>query len=100
VAYIGQTGRRFAPRFKEHEKALRNNSHTSSFAKHLNEKSHSFGTMNSIMQILHYNKKGSHLNTLERFQIHTEFATNSHLNENQTVYLTAIFDTLIKTHQL
>jgi hypothetical protein len=93
-----QTGRHFATWFKEHEKAFRSNSHTSSFAKHLNEEAHSFGPMNSIMQILHYHKKGAHLNTLERFQIHTEFATNNHLNENQTIYPNAIFDTLLKTH--
>ena len=52
-AYVGQTGRRFATRFKEHEKAFRSNNHTSSFAKHLNEEAHSFGPMNSIVQILH-----------------------------------------------
>jgi len=50
------------------------------------------------MQILHYHKKGPHVNTLERFHIHTEFAANNHLNENQTVYLNEIFDTLAKTH--
>ena len=55
-AYVGQTGRRFATRFKEQEKALRKNSHPSSFAEHLNEEAHSFGPMNSIMQILHCHK--------------------------------------------
>jgi len=52
----------------------------------------------SIMQILHYHAKGAHLNTLEKFHIHTEFAANNHLNENLTVYQNAIFDTLAKTH--
>jgi len=97
--YVGQTGRRFATRFKEHEKAFRNNSHTSSFAKRLHEEAHSFGPMRSIMQILHYRNKGAHLNTLERFQIHTEVAANNYLNENQTVYPNTIFDTLVKTHR-
>jgi hypothetical protein len=86
-------------RFKEHKKAFRNNSNTSSFAKHLNEEAHSFGPMNCIMQVLHCHEKGAHLNTLERFHIHTEFAANNHLNENQTVFLNTIFDTLIKTHR-
>ena len=35
-AYVGQTRRRFATSFKEHEKAYGNNSHTSSLTKHLN----------------------------------------------------------------
>jgi len=56
-AYVGQGGRRFATWSKEHAKAFRSNSHTSSFTKHLNEEAHSFGPMNSIMQILHYHKK-------------------------------------------
>jgi hypothetical protein len=96
--YIKQTGRRFSTRYKEHETAFRNNSHTSSFAKHLNEEAHSFGPMNNIMQILQCHRKGAHLNTIERFHIHAEFATNNHLNDNQTVFPNAISDTLIKTH--
>jgi len=85
-------------RFKEHEKAFRCNSHISSFAKHLNEEAHFFGPMNSIMQILHYHTKGAHLNTLESFHMHTEFAANNHLNEKLTIYPKAICDTLAKTH--
>ena len=96
-AYVGQTGRRFVTRFKEHEKAFRYNSHTSSFAKHLHEEAHSFGPMNNIMQILHYHSKGPHLNTFERFHIHAEFTANNHLNENQTIFPNAIFDAIRKT---
>ena len=95
--YVGQTGRRFTTWYKEHEIAFQNNSHTSSFAEHLNEEAHSFGPMNSIMQVLHCHKKGAHLNTIERFRIHRQFAANNHLNDNQTVFPNAIFDTLIKT---
>jgi hypothetical protein len=36
---------------------------TSNFAKHLNE-AHSFGPINSIMQVLRYKTKGAHLNTI------------------------------------
>ena len=75
TAYVGQTGRRSATRFKEHEMAFRNICHNSSFAKHLNEEAHS-GSVHNIMQLLHYLRKGAHLNTLERFHAHTEFAAN------------------------
>jgi len=44
----------------------------------------------------HYQKKGAHLNTLERFHIHTESAANNHLNDNHTIFPNAIFDTLAK----
>ena len=95
--YVGQTHRYFATWYKEHETAFRNNSHTSSFAKHLNEDAHFFGSMNSIMQVLHCHKKGAHMNTIERFHIHREFAANNNFNDNQTVFPNAIFDTLTKT---
>jgi len=36
--YVGQSGKRFATRYKEHEKAFRNNSHTSSFVNTLTKK--------------------------------------------------------------
>jgi len=95
-AYIGQTGRRFAARFKEHEAAFGNNGHSSNFAKHLIEEGHSFGPIHNILQVLHYHRKGAHLNTLERFHIHTDTAANNHLNDNHTILPNAIFDTLAK----
>ena len=77
--------------------AWRNHSTTSSFAQHLIEEAHSFGPMNKIMEMVHCHKKGAHLNTIEKFHIHTESVTNNHLNDPQTIHPNAIFDTLIKT---
>jgi len=51
------------------------------------------------MQIVHCQRKGDHLNTIERFHIHTEFAANSHLNDPQTIFPNAILNTLTKAHQ-
>jgi len=96
-AYVGQVGRCFVTRFKEHEKAFRYNSQPSSFAIPLHEEAHSFETMNNIMQILHYHSKGTHLNTLEIFHIHAERTANNHINENQTIFVNAIFDSIRKT---
>ena len=96
--YVGQTGRRFSTRYKEQD-TFPQNSSTSSFAKHLIEEAHSFGPVNNIMQIVHCHRKGTHLNTIERFHIHTEFATNNHLNDPQTIFPKRIFDTLIKTNR-
>jgi len=94
--YIGQTGRRFAARFKEREEAIRNKCHNSNFAKRLIEEGHSFGPIHSIMQVLHHHRKGTHLNTLERFHIHTESAASNHLNDNNSIFPNSIFDTLAK----
>ena len=96
-AYIGQTGRRFSTRYKEHETAFRHNPNTSSFAKHLTEYNHSFGPMPSIMQPLQFYKKGPHLNTLEKFHIYTESKANNHRNDDHTITTNAIFDTLARS---
>ena len=95
-AYVGQTGRQFSTRYKEHKNAFRNNNQNNSFAKHLNEHAHSFGPMTKIMQILHYHKKGPHLNTLEKFHIHTEAQYQNHLNDDNTIFPNPIFDALTR----
>jgi len=97
--YVGQTGRQFSTCYKEHKTAFHNNRNTSSFAKHLTQEAHSFGPMSNIMQIVHCHRKGAHLNTIERFHIHTEFAANNHLNDPQTIFSNAIFNTLTKANQ-
>jgi len=78
---------------------LYNNSNTSSFAKHLIPETHSFGPMSNIMQIVHCHRKGAHLNTTERFHIHREFAANNHVNDPQTIFPNATFNTLTKANQ-
>jgi hypothetical protein len=95
--YVEQTGRQFSTRYKEHMTAWRNHSTTSSFARLLIEEAHSFGPMNKIMEIVHCHKKGAHLNTVEKFHIHTESTKNNHLNDPQTILPNAVFNTLIKT---
>ena len=81
-----QTGRCFTIRYNEHKQAFCNNSHTFRFAQHRNEKGHSFDTINNIMQMLYFQKEGTHLNTTERFHIHTEHTANIHLNDNHTIF--------------
>lgn len=71
----------------------------SKFVQKLNEQAHSFGTINNIMQVLHYHKKGSHLNTTEWNYIHAEHTANNHLHDGHTIFPNAIFDTLLKTHR-
>jgi hypothetical protein len=98
MAYVGQTGRSFTIWYNKHKRAYRNNNHTSRFAQHLNEQVHSFGSINIIMQIVHYHKEGTHLNTIERFYIHAEHAANNQMNDSHTIFPNTIFDTLLKAH--
>jgi hypothetical protein len=95
-AYVGQTGPSFAVRFKEHKYAFRTNSHTSNYAKHILEQSHSFGPIEDTMQVLKHQHKGSHLNTVEKFYIYAEFTNNCHLNDEHTIAPNRIFYALLK----
>jgi hypothetical protein len=81
---------------KGHKAAFLNNSNSSSFAKHLSDETHSFSPINDIMKMVHCHKKGAHLNTTEKFHIHTEFAAGNHLNDPNTIAPNAIFDALLK----
>ena len=85
-------------RYNEHRRAFRNNSHSSKFSQHLIKHAHSFGTINDTMPVLHYQRKGSHLNTIKRFYIHIEAASNNHLNDSHTIFRNIILDTILKTY--
>jgi hypothetical protein len=94
--YVGQTDRRFYTRYNEHKSAFHYNSRTSNFAKHLHDNLYSFGPINYIMQVLHHQRKGAHLNAIERFHIHIVHAAGTHLNDDHTIFPNKIFDALIK----
>ena len=95
---LDRPGDRFFTHYKEHLADFCHNNDISNFAKHLNEESHPFGLMEEIMQIMQYQKKGVHLNTIERYHIYTEFTADNHLNNPQTISPNAIFQTLTKYH--
>jgi len=94
--YVKLTG--IFSRYNKHKHAFRNNSYTSKFAQHLTEQAHSLGTIQNTMEILQYQKKGAHLNTVERFYIHAEYIASNHLNDSQNIFPNTIFDTLLTTH--
>jgi hypothetical protein len=98
VFYFGRGAETISIYLFQETWAFRNNNQTYSFAKHLNDTAHSFGPMNKIMQILHCHKKGPHLNTIERFHIHTESIANNKLNDDHNIFPKAIFDVLSRTN--
>jgi hypothetical protein len=51
-------------------KAIRTNRQNCKFAQHILETGHEYDTLDQSMEILHTEKKGSKLNTLERFHIY------------------------------
>jgi hypothetical protein len=51
------------------------------------------------MQILQFQNKGAHLNTIEKFYTYKEFSENNHLNDEQNISPNKILDTILKSNQ-
>jgi hypothetical protein len=97
LKYIGQTGRNFRTRFKEHIHAIRTNNMTSRYAQHILETGHAYGKIEDTLDILNRENKGPLMNTWERFHIHRLTKDNMQLNDAYTDTRNPIFD-LILTH--
>lgn len=76
--YIGQTGRSFENRIKEHKRSYLKNYNNSHYATHLLNDSHKF---DDNFKILHYENKLEKLNFLENMEIFKNKNTNLLLNE-------------------
>jgi hypothetical protein len=66
---------------KKHRTFFHKKNNSTNYAKHLNEAGHSFGLIHDIMEILHYEGKGRHLNAAEKFHSYAQFAANNQLND-------------------
>ena len=91
-AYVGQRGRSFSVRYKEHRHSFRTNNTNSNFAQHLLDNAHNFVPIDSIMHILEFQKKSKHMNTLERYYIYKEAYLNNNLNDQHTIIQNKIFE--------
>jgi hypothetical protein len=92
--------RDFNIRFGEHKRAFKYNTNQSKFAKHLLEQRHSFGNIEDTMEIVQFHKKGTHLNTIQRYYIRKESIKNNHLNEDYTDKTNHIFNTILENTQI
>ncbi len=95
--YIGQTGRSFKSRFKEHIQALKSNNTTSmksSYAEHLLQTNHSYTSMEVNMNILEIDRKGDSMNCKEDYHIYTNkiSSADSLLNTTHTNVKNPIFE--------
>jgi hypothetical protein len=67
--YVGQTGRSFHERYKEHFHDFKLNIRKSSFATHLLDNNHSMGPTDEIVEVMYTIKKGRFMDALERFHV-------------------------------
>jgi hypothetical protein len=52
LRYIGQTGRTFKIRYKEHIQAIRNNNSNSGYSKHILNTGHAYGTITDTIGVI------------------------------------------------
>jgi hypothetical protein len=81
MTYIGQTGRSFTTRFKEHIQALKSNNKTSmksTFAEHLLNTNHNYKNMEENLHILEFLKKGEKMDAKENLYIYLEHQDKPH----------------------
>ena len=83
--YTGQTGRPFRVRYREHYNDFKYSNNRSTFAQHFINEGHSFGPMDEILNIIHYERKGKMLDTLENFYIYRETKNGNQINDRLTV---------------
>jgi len=94
--YTGQTGRPFRVRYREHYNDFKYSNNRSTFAQHVINEGHSFGPIDEIMNIIHYERKGKMLDTLEKFYIYRETKNGNQMNDRLTVPSNPIFETIVK----
>jgi hypothetical protein len=83
-------------RYREHIHAVRTNRQNSKFAQNILGTRHDYDTIDKTMEILHIEKKGHKLNTLDRFHIYDRTKKGLQMNEPFTDIYNPIFDILLK----
>jgi hypothetical protein len=91
---MGQRGRSFYVRYKEHQKDFKNGHRSSKFAQYLLDNGHAFGTINETMKILHTINKGKMMNTLENLHICRETKHENEINDRNIVTKNILFDAI------
>jgi hypothetical protein len=74
LKYIGQTGKTFHTRYKEHIRTIKNNNSNSQYSNHILNTGHKYGTITDTMETRRTNRK--HLNTLEKYKVRQFNAQN------------------------
>jgi hypothetical protein len=98
LKYIGQMGRTFRTRYKEHIRTIKRNGQSSKFTQHVLDMTHNHNTMERTMKILHVERKWKMLNSLENYHIYKLTKQRLQINEALTDTYNPIYDILIKTN--
>lgn len=97
--YIGQTGRSFGIRFKEHlPKKHGSAASCSNYARHLSDEKHEYVSFKAICKPLHVCEKGPYMSTLEEYEIYRAYKLHSNniLNDKLCFTTNTLYDLCMK----
>jgi hypothetical protein len=93
LKYVGQTGRMFSVRYKEHIHAIRSNNSNFGYSNHILHTGHTHGTVTDTMDVTSTGRKGRHLHTLEKYHIYKISKSNLHMKDMHINTHNPIFQT-------
>jgi hypothetical protein len=93
--YIGQTGRKFKTRYKEHIQDIKNNKSKKGFAHHILNTGNSYNNIEKSLQILNIEDNVPYINTLEKFQKNKTKKTGILVNDNYADIYNPIYELLL-----
>jgi hypothetical protein len=94
LKYIGQTGRSFNTRYKEHIRDIRRNNSNAGYSNYILNTGHSYGNIIDAIKIIKIEINGKHLNTLEGYHIHRISKEGLHMNDIHNGACNPIFEAL------
>jgi hypothetical protein len=94
LKYVGQTGRTFIVRYKEHIYAIRSNNSNSGYSNHILNTGHTNGKTTNTMDIIRTGRNDRHLNTLEKYRFYKISRNKLHINDTQIETHNPIFQTV------
>jgi len=94
--YIGQTGRSFQTRFKEHINDINKIETKSNYALHIKNEKHKYTDFNNNLTILHKVKKGQNMDRLEELEIYKNKNNSNLLNDKINTKTNKIYELIIQ----
>jgi hypothetical protein len=98
LKYVGQTGRTFNTRYKEHIHDIKSNNSNTGHSNHILNTEHAYGTIEDTMEIITIGRKGKYLNSLEKYHIYKVSRENLHMNDTSIDAHNPIFEELHKIY--
>jgi len=91
-AYVGKFGRPITTRHREQLRYIRNNNPTSTYAKHILDNRHEFGSADETLKLLKPCTKGNRMNCWEALFIHMHHKHNILITEQQAIDTNPLFE--------